>query len=175
MSALKQAGLVPTFRVGKAPSRPDEAHRVYATNPAPGTPIPKGAAVQLTIYARGSVEKATTNNSTDGTVASTVRGALTVPTLVGSSAKNAKAALRAAGLNPRFFLGSAPPAPAAALHVYAQRPEPGAAVAAGDSVNIMIYSPGASTDALAAGSIQEELSQVAKRTKSLIRGPGCFI
>jgi RHS repeat-associated protein len=84
-----------------------------------------------------------------------------VPSVVGYSAKEAKAAIQAAGLVSKFQLGAAADSPEKALTVYLQRPQPGAAVVHGEPVYLTLYAEhrGRLTPGLAAAD-QVRLTQV---------------
>lgn len=70
-----------------------------------------------------------------------------VPVLVGLSAKEARAALAAAGLVVRFQLGDPAPSKDRELTVYAVEPRTGASVSAGGAVQITVYSTTSTTGA----------------------------
>lgn len=63
-----------------------------------------------------------------------------VPSLVGFSAKKAKAVIQAAGLVSKFQLGPAPDSQDKALTVYQQKPPTGAPLANGEPVYLTLYS-----------------------------------
>src|SRR5687767_6507883 len=59
---------------------------------------------------------------------------VTVPAVVGESAREARRMLAAAGLVARFQIGKAPTLPAEALRVYAAEPKPGTKLNRGSEV-----------------------------------------
>ncbi len=69
------------------------------------------------------------------------RGCVAVPAVTGLAAADAKAAVRAAGLVPKFHLGRQAPAKEKALTVSAQDPAPGTSLKPGSPVQITVYAP----------------------------------
>lgn len=53
-AAISAAGLVVKFQLGKKPPLPHDALRVYACEPVPGSKLPSGGQVRVTIYADGA-------------------------------------------------------------------------------------------------------------------------
>src|SRR5262249_2837779 len=114
---------------------------IYAQHPDAGKILSRGGSVELTVYGEfpGKSEAAKPGSQTTEQPHTPDRAK--VPTLVGRSAKEAKAVLAAEGLVAKFQLGSAPPSPKMALVAYAQDPAPGTSLAQGSAVLITIHAP----------------------------------
>jgi beta-lactam-binding protein with PASTA domain len=138
-AAPQAAGLVPRFQVGKPATSPNQSSTVYAVEPAPSTRLNKGAVVQVTLYAGAPTGVADTAKAGARPAGSPDRSAR-VPSVIGTSAREAKVAITAAGFVPRFQMGSATPSPAAALTAYAQLPQAGTMAPMGTAVTVTLYS-----------------------------------
>lgn len=135
---LEAVGLTPSLQLGRAAPSEFQRLTVYQTTPAGGTAASRGDAVSLLIYA----------DQVDA--ASSPQGG--VPSVIGLTVAEAKAALTAAGLEPALSLGVPPDDAARRLRVYTQSPPAGSATPADRSVQIIFYAPDAApTGAVAPG------------------------
>jgi RHS repeat-associated protein len=159
-AALQAAGLVPKFQIGKPAGSTNQPSTVYAVEPAPGTRLNKDAVVVVTLYAAAPTGAAGT--ATAGARPTAIpSGSVRVPSVIGRSAKDAKVVIVAAGLVPKFQVGSSAPSPAAALTVHTQLPEPGATTALGSAVTVTLYSRiGAAAQTSTAGVAPVEVTEV---------------
>ncbi len=153
-AALTNAGLTVRFQLGDpAPSR-DKELTVYAVEPPTGTAISAGSTVQITVYSTmvaGSAGAVTTppanggNNAGGPGVGSRqplpgqADSQIVVPSLVGLSSKEARAALVAAGLEPRFQLGVGPASEELQFTVYSQKPAAQARLARQGEVELFVH------------------------------------
>ncbi|MCE9603535.1 MAG: PASTA domain-containing protein [Planctomycetia bacterium] len=141
-AALTAAGFVTKFQLGKPAASATTALTVYAVEPAVGRSLPRGSVVLMTLYAEATPLDRSSQLANDGRVLRS--DATKVPLLIGKSAAEAKAALKAAGLTTKFLLGNAAPSPAQKWIVYEQHPRPDAALKFGEPVAIVVYASSAS-------------------------------
>lgn len=142
---IEAAGLQPNIRLGQEGTA-DDAFRVYALDPPPGTKLGSQATVRMTIFAQSSAPAPSSPAAANASV----------PSVVGLSSQQAKILMEAAGLVPQFHVGVAPPAAAQAWTVYQQEPPAQAEAVAGAVVKLVIYDqadPAAPADPLGGFSI----------------------
>jgi beta-lactam-binding protein with PASTA domain len=126
--AVTGAKLSPKLLMGQAAPSPAQALQVYRQNPAAGTRVDEGSEVQLLIYGQETDEPATPPGTR-----------LTVPSVIGLRAADAKRKIQDAGLAAQLNLGQAAPAADKAATVYQQDPPAGTVSAQGDRVKVTIY------------------------------------
>ena len=115
---IEQAGLSASF-VGAGPAPdPREAYTVAAQAPGAGEQAPDGGVVTVRLYGEAS--------------------SVTVPSVIGLGAAQAKAALESLGLHASLVAGAAATTPDEAFQVQHQSPAAGSAVERGDTVTVRV-------------------------------------
>jgi beta-lactam-binding protein with PASTA domain len=140
-AALLAAGLVVKFRLGPA-AQAGGAQHVSAEDPAPGSAVDVGTVVSLTIDGGAGASAITTTDeaktATPG-AGGDQKAAPSVPTLVGKTAGQAKAAVLSAGLTPKFLVGTTATDSTQAMTVERQAPPAGTWLAPAGEVRITLY------------------------------------
>ncbi|MCY2995662.1 MAG: PASTA domain-containing protein [Planctomycetota bacterium] len=118
---LTAAKLLSQFQGGNPARTAEQAFQIYRQEPAAGTEVDAQTTVRVTLY--GQPEKP----------------AIKVPDVNGRTAAEARQAITAATLQPKFQLGKAAPTAAQAERVYRQQPAAGSQVEAQTIVQMTIY------------------------------------
>ncbi len=169
-SALQSAGLVVRFQIGQQAPSPENALKVYEQDPPAGSGAARGTAVTATVHARVPRPAESGRNTPVVRTAAGPKGGspVRVPSLMGKSSEQAKAALVAAGLVPKFQLGTEAGPGTDALTVYAQEPKSGAPVRRGAAVKVTISTRPGAAAGQAKPSMLGQLSRV-RPARALVR------
>ena len=118
--AVKQAGFIPEFEIGLTTNEPQKEGVVFSQTPLAGTKLKPGSTIILKIY-------------------NYIADLPTVPNIVGKDPASAANAVKKAGFNPVFELGTITKDKEKENQVYYQNPTTGATVKAGSDIVIKLY------------------------------------
>lgn len=124
---LEKAGCTVTLAPGPAPPQDGLALVVTQQSPTPGVPLKEGLAVTLTSYSVGA----------------------TLPNLEGYKWSEIGEMLQKAGYKVKSFRGKVAPTPEQVFAVQAQKPDAGAKLTPGDTINLQFYTAPTAANATA--------------------------